>query len=268
MRGGLCVLAVCLANAVWSDGRAQSLSGVTAAARVGPIQYEPGDIWADVRAWRIPHLGQAERSDAARAPQPIPSRVNPPADVQGRSFEARAAEASPRPVDVAGATRTVMTDARRHANVRTEPHPEAAVARTLVPSSTLTAFRESANGWVNVGDNEPSGWVHRSMLRSPPAVSLSAGPPGDPAGPPPEPSPTEVASRPAEAVPTGRTVVTDPKRHANVRAEPRHGAAVERSVPPSSTLTVFGESAGGWFQVGGDQAFGWVHRSMLRSRTD
>jgi hypothetical protein len=60
-----------------------------------------------------------------------------------------------------------------------------------------------------------------------------------------------------------RSVVTSVRSGANIRTAPRGGEVV-RTVPRASTLQVFGEAPGGWYQVGQNgAAWGWVHASVL-----
>ena len=76
--------------------------------------------------------------------------------------------------------------------------------------------------------------------------------------------------QPTDAPPSGaapqsplRTVVTTARSGANLRASPQ-GGTVLRVVPRSSTLQVFGEAPGGWYQVGQNgAAWGWLHSSVL-----
>jgi hypothetical protein len=49
-----------------------------------------------------------------------------------------------------------------------------------------------------------------------------------------------------------RRVITNASRRSNIRASPDLGAPVARSAAPSTTLKVFGEAPGDWFQVGDD----------------
>ncbi len=87
------------------------------------------------------------------------------------------------------------------------------------------------------------------------------------ARPQPPPSAADAAARPlagGPATPTGRTVTTTPRHGANLRAAPGGGGEVIRVAPRASTLDVFAEAPGGWFQVGqGGQVWGWVHASVL-----
>ena len=68
----------------------------------------------------------------------------------------------------------------------------------------------------------------------------------------------------ASSVTATRSVTTTAAHPVNIRSHPRGGGAVVRIVPRASVLYVFGEAPGGWFQVGEDRPFGWVHGSMLQ----
>ncbi len=111
----------------------------------------------------------------------------------------------------------------------------------------------------------------RASARPLPPMPAPLAAPEQPAAPaaarPGAPAPTEAAARfPAEApaVATGRTVLTTSRHGANLRASPGGGMEVLRVAPRSSTLDVFAEAPGGWFQVGqGGQVWGWVHASVL-----
>ncbi|GAV35030.1 bacterial SH3 domain protein [Roseomonas sp. TAS13] len=48
----------------------------------------------------------------------------------------------------------------------------------------------------------------------------------------------------------------------NLRTQPRNQSQVLRVLPRGTALSVFGESPGGWYQVGSDQPWGWVHGSL------
>lgn len=53
---------------------------------------------------------------------------------------------------------------RQHANIRTSPAGGGAVVRVVPPGSALRIFGEAPGGWYQVGEGEPWGWVHGSML--------------------------------------------------------------------------------------------------------
>jgi hypothetical protein len=64
------------------------------------------------------------------------------------------------------ATRS-STMTRQHANVRTSPAGGGAVLRVVPPGAQLRVFGEAPGGWYQIGDTEPWGWVHGSMLGGP-----------------------------------------------------------------------------------------------------
>lgn len=68
-------------------------------------------------------------------------------------------------------------------------------------------------------------------------------------------------ARPANG--TG-TVTTNGRTRTNIRVAPDLSAPVVRTMQPSTTLTVFGDAPGGWFNVGESEPFGWVHESALQ----
>jgi hypothetical protein len=48
----------------------------------------------------------------------------------------------------------------------------------------------------------------------------------------------------------------------NLRSQPRNQSQVLRTLPRGTPLSVFGEALGGWYQVGADRPWGWVHSSL------
>jgi hypothetical protein len=94
----------------------------------------------------------------------------------------------------------------------------------------------------------------------------AAPPPVAPAPPVPSPAATQRSPPPSPVPPitATRSVTTTTAHPVNIRSHPRGGGAVVRVVPRASVLRVFGEAPGGWFQVGEDRPFGWVHGSMLQ----
>ena len=78
-------------------------------------------------------------------------------------------------------------------------------------------------------------------------------------------APASAPARGGEASAGGAgTVVTSATSRANIRREPSLSAPILRAMPQSSTLRVFGEAPGGWFQVGEAEPFGWIHASALQ----
>jgi hypothetical protein len=113
------------------------------------------------------------------------------------------------------------------------------------------------------------------------AESRSARPPLQPIGPEPgdiwaevrrwttpglpQPSTSRAATPAAsEAAGAARHVTTNSTGRSNIRASPDLRAPIARRAAPSTILNVFAEGPGGWFQVGDDQPFGWIHQSALR----
>ena len=100
------------------------------------------------------------------------------------------------------------------------------------------------------------------------ALAQQASPPPVAAAPPvPSPAAAPPQSPPTPPLPGAvavRSVSTTAAHPVNIRSHPRGGGKVVRVVPRASVLRVFGEAPGGWFQVGKDQPFGWVHGSVLK----
>lgn len=53
---------------------------------------------------------------------------------------------------------------RQHANLRASPGGGGAVLRVVPPGSSFRVFGEASGGWYQVGDTEPWGWIHGSLL--------------------------------------------------------------------------------------------------------
>ncbi len=60
--------------------------------------------------------------------------------------------------------RTVTTTAAHPVNIRAQPGGGGAVVRIVPRASTLRVFGEAPGGWLQVGEDQPFGWVHGSML--------------------------------------------------------------------------------------------------------
>lgn len=80
-----------------------------------------------------------------------------------------------------------------------------------------------------------------------------------------EPEAEVVSEARAEPARPGNTVTVSSRSGANLRSAAR-GGEVLRTLPASSTLEVYGEAPGGWYQVGErGSAMGWVHASVLET---
>lgn len=60
------------------------------------------------------------------------------------------------------ALRSVVTTASHPTNLRSQPG--GGVLRTVPRSSRLQVFAEAPGGWLQVGEDQPAGWVHSSMV--------------------------------------------------------------------------------------------------------
>jgi hypothetical protein len=155
VRGTVGLIAICLATGIAAQSHAQSGSAGRDPGHLPPLRPEPGDIWADVHSWtNSRNLPQpARNATAAQRLAPAPQAEAFPQ--AGNAVAAGAADAG----------RMVVTNATRRSNVRVEPDMRAPVARTMPPSTTLRVFGEAPGGWMNVGDDQPFGWIHQSALR-------------------------------------------------------------------------------------------------------
>jgi hypothetical protein len=80
------------------------------------------------------------------------------------------------------------------------------------------------------------------------------------------PAPSAEATKPAAvpavaAVPAPMSESLVARAPANLRSAP--GGTVLRVLPRGQVMRVFGTAPGGWFQVGGTEAWGWVHASLV-----
>ncbi len=95
--------------------------------------------------------GEAPRAPAAPAMPAAPQAALPPA-------------ATPLTAPSTPAQGHVTTSSRTPVNVRSSPSGGGEVMRVVPRASTLQVFGEAPGGWVQVGEGEPWGWVHNSML--------------------------------------------------------------------------------------------------------
>lgn len=81
---------------------------------------------------------------------------------------APAPAAMPAPAARATAAEERTVTMRQGGNLRSGPGDTNPVLRTLPRGTTARVFAEGPGGWVQIGDSEPWGWVHVSLLVAPP----------------------------------------------------------------------------------------------------
>ncbi|CAH2600764.1 protein of unknown function [Rhodovastum atsumiense] len=148
------------------------------------------------------------------------------------------------------------------------PQPPATAATE--PAATPPAA--SAATPADSGHAQPPPRRERTATKDPATASPREAPPPPPpprevphppaVTPAREPTPPKVtADTPARAPASGSVVLRQP---GNLRAGPSGGGEVIRVVPRDTTLRVFGEAPGGWYQVGDAAPWGWIHSSMVQ----
>ena len=96
----------------------------------------------------------------------------PPLPLDGALTAARPPAAAPLPAPaapaatapIAGGGRQVTTSQAHPVNIRNSPGGGGAVVRVVPRASTLRVFNEAPGGWLEVGEEQPFGWVHSSVL--------------------------------------------------------------------------------------------------------
>ncbi|MDT8275878.1 SH3 domain-containing protein [Roseomonas mucosa] len=100
----------------------------------------------------------------------------------------------------------------------------------------------------------------RSLATEPAALAPAGIPDGPRAEPPDRVEPAPASAPRAPAAPARARIAM--RQSGNLRTQPRNQSQVLRVLPRGTALSVFGESPGGWYQVGSDQPWGWVHGSL------
>ena len=138
---------------------------------IGMSNSEAGRVFVEMLDRCFEGGGPPTGRPQARALPPLPLDVS---RVQQRAAlplntPAPAAAGSPMPISPGPASLTmaaapvVTTKAAHPVNIRNQPSG-GAVVRIVPRASTLRVFGEAPGGWLQVGEDQPFGWVHGSML--------------------------------------------------------------------------------------------------------
>jgi len=142
----------------------------TAEARVGSTVTEATKVYIDTLARCFAGGGPQNQRRETMAPVPplpddvksvltatsAPAAVTPPASPQPQNV------AAAQPVSAATpASGTVVM--RQAGNIRTSP--QGGTIRVEPAGKELRVFGEAPGGWLQIGDSEPNGWVHSSLVQ-------------------------------------------------------------------------------------------------------
>jgi hypothetical protein len=107
-------------------------------------------------------------ADSALSP-PQAQGSAPPAAAPAAPSVAPAGNAAPQPPAPPAARSnsslgSVTTTAAHPVNVRSSPAGGGAIVRIVPRASVLRVFGDAPGGWLQVGEEQPIGWLHESML--------------------------------------------------------------------------------------------------------
>jgi hypothetical protein len=150
-----------VATVAMAEGKAQRTELV-----LGASNAEASRVYVEM-VDRCFEGGGPRTPQGARPLPPLPldgalSAARPPAAALGAGAPAPAAPAASTPV--AGGGRQVTTSQAHPVNIRNSPGGGGAVVRVVPRASTLRVFGEAPGGWLEVGEDQPFGWVHSSVL--------------------------------------------------------------------------------------------------------
>ena len=108
-------------------------------------------------------------SATTASPAQPPAQPSPPAASSATSTGASALPApaqrpAPPPPEPTAADRSPRVTVRLPANLRASPDGQSNIIRVVPRGETLRVHGRTGNGWVQVGDAEPRGWLHTSRL--------------------------------------------------------------------------------------------------------
>ncbi|MDO9707596.1 SH3 domain-containing protein [Paracraurococcus lichenis] len=156
------------AAVMWSAPKPAHPPVVAAAERSGTAA-PTGPIAGGGTAAPVPSAAPAQpeaprtASPASRAPDQVAAALTPVPPRDRAAPPAAAAAATPPPV--AGPAVRVMV--RAAANLRVNPNNTAPIIRTVPQGEVLREFSRSGDGWVEVGDTQPRGWIFSKLLVPP-----------------------------------------------------------------------------------------------------
>jgi hypothetical protein len=128
---------------VETNTRCFDRGGPTSARSVLPLPPVPDTSTAS---------SATKTSPPALAPTPTTAEARPPSALPVPSAASMPAQGS------------VTTTSAHPVNLRSSPAGGGAVLRVVPRGTNLRVFAEAPGGWYQVGDTEPTGWIHGSML--------------------------------------------------------------------------------------------------------
>lgn len=147
-----------------NDVPAASEPARIAAAPTSPARTPVPDPAVSPKPPAAPAAAPPMPAPAAAAP---PLAASPPMSTGASTPPAPAQRPAPPPAaaPAAAATdRSPRVTVRQPANLRTGPDSQSNIVRVVPRGETLRVHGRTANGWVQVGDAEPRGWLHTSRL--------------------------------------------------------------------------------------------------------
>lgn len=132
-----------------------------------PLAAPPAPVPAPSVVASAPKPPPPPASAAAPAtPVPAPAAAMPPPPRDAASTAA-GASATPAPAQRPAATaadRLPRVTVRQPANLRGSPDQQGTILRVAPRGETFRVHNRAPNGWLQVGDAEPRGWLHTSRL--------------------------------------------------------------------------------------------------------
>ena len=136
----------------WEGGGPTSPRGY-----IRPLPPAPAGLTRNPEGDQTPALPRPGMPSAAQPPAAPPSGPATP-QAAGPATPAFLPPATP------GTRASVMVSQRTPANIRSEPSGAGGILRVAPRGAMLQIHGEAPGGWVLVGEDEPWGWVHNSLL--------------------------------------------------------------------------------------------------------